>query len=378
MSAEIYLDCNATNPIEPRVLEAMAPFWETEIGNAASHHHGYGARARAAVEQARAQIAKMLDCEACDLVFTSGATEANNLAILGLAPALEADDRRHIITSAIEHPAVLEPIRFLQSRGFEVDLLSPNPLGWVEPEDLARALRPDTGLVSLMHVNNETGVVQPIDAYARVLDDHQAYFHVDAAQGFGRDLKGLSNPRIDLTSLSAHKIYGPRGIGAILTRPRGYAYPPLSPLVHGGGHERGLRPGTLPVPLIVGFGEAAQLARKHHASRLRAIKAMRKQALKAFEPVEPVIHGDPQRTLPHVLNVSFPGVTAQALFLILKGLVAISHGSACVTGSQRDSHVLTAMGVDPVRRGEAVRMSWSHLTPTPSWEAIAARIRSMR
>lgn len=381
MSDEIYLDSNATNPLEPAILEAMLPFFTHEIGNASSQSHSHGARAKQAVEAARRQIAALVDASAGDVVFTSGATEANNLAILGLAASLPQGNvkgkRPHIITSAIEHKSVLDPALRLQNQGFDVELLSPNPGGWVEADTLANALREETLLVSLMHVNNETGVIQPIDAYADILADHPAYLHVDACQGFGRELTMPRLQRIDLMSINAHKIFGPRGIGALITRPRRYDYPPITPLFFGGSQERGLRPGTPPVPLIVGFGEAARMALADHAPRHDAMIAMGKLAREAFIPLNPTIHGDPERVLPHVLNLSFPGVSAQSLFLVLKGIAAFSNGAACSSGATTDSHVLRAMGIDPDTCRGAVRFSWSHLTPSPPWQLMSAKIKDL-
>jgi cysteine desulfurase len=228
-----------------------------------------------------------------------------------------------------------------------------------------------------MHVNNETGVRQPITEIASELANSAAYFHVDAAQGFGKDLKTLRNARIDLISISAHKIYGPKGIGALITRYRDEQRPPLTPLVFGGGQERGLRPGTVPVPLVVGLGKAAEEAMLHATERAEACMAIREEALSALMPLGAQLHGDLTRTLPHVLNLSFPGVDSEALMLILRGVIAISNGSACTSSSYTPSHVLRAMRVDEEALQGAVRMSWCHFTPPVDWHHVASRIRSL-
>jgi len=257
----VYLDCNATTPIEPAVGEVVRGYLFEEFGNEGSRTHEYGARAKQAVQRARDQVAAVVGVGRDEVLFTSGATEANNLAILGLIEFGLAENKRHVITTAIEHKAVLEPIAVLERRGFTVTVVPVEQDGTVRPDAIRAALRPDTVLVSVMAANNETGARQPISEITDTLASHEAFFHTDAAQSFGKDLAVLRNPRIDLLSVSAHKLYGPKGIGALVTRRRGYAKPPLSPLMHGGGQERGLRPGTLPVALIAGLGKAAELER---------------------------------------------------------------------------------------------------------------------
>ena len=248
----IYLDCAATTPLDSRVRAEMLRYLDDDFGNAGSRTHAWGLRARAAVERARDQVAAVVGVRRGDVIFTSGATESNNLAILGLAGA--AQDRKHVVSTAIEHHAVLEPLAELGRRGFEITLVSPDSRGIVDPDAVAGAVRPDTVLVSIMHVNNETGVRQPVAEVADRLERSDAYVHVDAAQSFARDIDALRHPRIDLISASAHKINGPKGIGALITRRRGQERPPLQPLMFGGGQERGLRPGTMPVALAAGFG----------------------------------------------------------------------------------------------------------------------------
>lgn len=374
-----YLDSNATTPVDPRVAEIVSRYLTEEFGNAGSRTHGWGSSASRAVEDARTQVAAIVDARPEEVIFTSGATEANNLAILGLVDHANASGCRHAITTSVEHKAVLEPIEHVAKRhGFEVTFLPVGHLGWPTPQALADALRPETVLISTMHVNNETGVELPLDAYAAALDNHQAWWHVDAAQGFGKSLEPLRNRRIDLISVSAHKIYGPKGVGALVTRRRRYERPPLSPLMFGGGQERGLRPGTLPVGLIAGLGEAARIASTESDARRLACEAYRAVLLDALDVLNPVINGDPDRVLPHVLNVSFAGIDAEAAMVAVKDLVAVSNGSACTSSSYEPSHVLTAMGFDQDRIAAALRVSWSHMSPQVNWTAVVDRLLALR
>jgi cysteine desulfurase len=372
-----YLDCNATTPMEIEVREAVLKYMTTEFGNAGSRTHEFGTRAKKAVQKARDQIAELLAAKREEVIFTSGATESNNLAILGLRD-YNKKHKKHIVSTQIEHKAVLEPLIEMEKLGFEVTLVPPNQAGWVEPSAIQEAIREDTLLVSVMHVNNETGVIQPIAEIAELLAEHEAFFHVDAAQGFGKEIATLRNPRIDMISASAHKIYGPKGIGALIMRRRGYQKVPLKPLMYGGGQERKLRPGTLAVPLIVGFGVAAALALKHSEERGRFCQGFREQLLKALVPLKPIIHGDLERCLPHVVNFSIAGVDSEAAMLALKGIVAISNGSACTSSSYTPSHVLKAMGLADDNIQGALRMSWCHLTEAVDWEAVVKRLNRLR
>jgi cysteine desulfurase len=374
----VYLDCNATTPLEPEVRDILWQYLTDDYGNEGSRTHEFGARAKQAVQKARDQVASVVAARREEVLFTSGATESNNLAILGLRNAAQDAGRRHIITTVIEHKAVLEPFAALEREGFDVTLLPVGEGGFVDPAAVRAALRPETFLVSVMHVNNETGVCQPLAEIAEVLKDHPAYFHTDAAQGFGKDLETLRNPRIDLISISGHKIYAPKGIGALVMRRRGYERPPLRPLIYGGGQERGLRPGTLPVALIAALGKAAEISIRDHAKRQAACLDIREQALAAFTKLAPHYSGDPARTMGHVLNVSFSGLDSEALIVALKDLVAISNGSACTSSSYTPSHVLKAMGMNDDEANACIRISWSHLTPKVDWEAVAERICLMR
>lgn len=374
----IYLDCNATTPTEPTVIDLMARAMADEPGNAGSRTHEYGSSAQRAVERARASVATVVSADPDEVLFTSGATESNNLALMGLAAYGERTGRRHIVATTIEHKAVLEPLEALSRRGFSISLATVDRSGVVNPRAIADLLRPDTLLVSLMHVNNETGVLQPLDEVAKLLDGHLAFLHTDAAQGFGKDLEPLRSPRLDLISVTAHKIYGPKGVGALVARRRGGTRLPLSPLMYGGGQERGLRPGTLPVHLLLGFGEACRLALANHAPRTAACLEFRERLLSKLRPLEPTINGDMRRTLPNTLSLSFSGLDSEAVMLAVKQHVAISNGSACTSASYSPSHVLLAMGLTQTEAESATRWSWSHLTAEPDWEGVVRAIKRLQ
>ncbi len=373
----IYLDCNATTPVEPSVASLVRRFLEKDYGNAASPIHDYGLFARAAVEHARMQVAKVVGARPDEVLFTSGATESNNMAILGLAAAGRRSGKRHVLTTAIEHKAVLEPFDELARRGFEVECLPANEDGRLCLERLADALRPDTLLVSTMHVNNETGVLQPLDAVAELLDGHEALWHVDAAQGYGKELSLLADQRIDMISVSGHKIYGPKGIGALIVRRRKGGFPPLQPLFFGGGQEQGLRAGTLPVPLIAGLGEAAKLAVRDQSQRREKCLAFRHKVRCALEMLGAEQNGDETWALPHAINVSLPGVPSDQAINALKNTIAVSSTSACTSHTRTPSHVLIAMGRSPSQVENSLRLSWCHMTPEVDWDAVIEILRKL-
>ena len=357
---------------------AVSHWFREEIGNAGSRTHSYGLAAKRAVQGARAQVAAVVGAREEDVIFTSGATESNNIAILGLADFGLREGRCHIVSTAIEHKAVLEPLQTLAPKGFDVTFVNPGSMGMVTAESVLRAMRPDTLLVSVMHVNNETGVRQPISEIASRLNSHPAFLHVDAAQGFGKDVDALRSTRIDLISVSSHKIYGPVGVGALIARRRGFARLPLEPLVFGGGQEGGIRPGTIPVPLVVGLGLASKIALQDSEKRAERAEAVRAEALAALRPLGIRVHSDLEDTLPHVLNFSVPGVDSEALMVALKDIAAISNGSACTSQKYEPSHVLLAMGLSDDEVSGAVRLSWSHMTPRVNWELFSSRIDALR
>lgn len=375
-NAPIYLDCNATTPLETEVYEVMSDYFLTEFGNEGSRTHEYGARAKQAVQRARDLVAGVVHAKRDEVIFTSGATESNNLAILGLKRHGVEAGKHHLITTRIEHKAVLEPFQQLENEGFEVTWLDCDSNGQVSADTLAKNLRPETLLVSVMAANNETGVIQPLHEMAEMLKGHSAFFHTDAAQLFGKDLNLLRNSRLDLISVSGHKIYGPKGIGALIVRRRGYHRIPLAPLHVGGGQERGLRPGTLPVALIVALGKACELAIRDNDKRRARCLEIREAAKAALEPLSPRFHGRIENCLPHVFNLAFPGLDSEALIVALKNHVAISNGSACTSSSYTPSHVIKAMGFSEDKANEAIRISWCHMTPDVDWSALADCIQS--
>lgn len=367
----IYLDCNATTPMEPEVLRVVRHYLEIDFGNAGSRTHEYGLRAKQAVDEARAEVASTAGCKPDEVVFTSGATEANNLAILGLEAEGRRSKRMHLISTQIEHKAVLEPLDEMRRRGFEVTLLRPNQHGWVTGQDLAAALRPDTLLVSIMHANNETGVIQDLPGYCAALQSHDAYFHVDAAQTFGK-IADLGQQRIDMLSASAHKLYAPKGVGALIVKRRGWSAAPLRPLMFGGGQERGLRPGTHPVALIAGFGAAARLGRKDIALRNAACK-QRAELIAGALRASPafLVNGDPARLMNTAINVSIDGIDEEAAILRLRDELAVSNGAACTSSSYQPSHVLRAMYGDKWTHRGSLRLSWCHMTSTADLQKAA-------
>jgi cysteine desulfurase len=372
----VYLDCAATTPLDPRVRSEMLQYLDEDFGNAGSRTHEWGRRARTAVEQARDRVAAVVASPRGDVIFTSGATESNNIAILGLAGA--AGDRRHIVSTAIEHHAVLEPLAELRRRGFEVSLVPPGEGGAVDQEAVLSAVRSDTLLVSMMHVNNETGVIQPVAEVADRLQGTETYLHVDAAQSFARELAALRDARVDLISLSGHKIHGPKGVGALVVRRRNGQRPPLQPLTFGGGQERGLRSGTVPVPLVVGLGLAAELAAAEADVRTSRCRAFREALLEGLAPLEPVINGDPRRAVSYIVNLSFPGLDAETVIDAWASLVAISNGAACSSQSYTCSHVLGVMNLPRWRQDGAVRFSWCATTSQPDWGALVAAVAPYR
>ncbi len=351
----IYLDHHATTPCDPRVVAAMLPYFGEEFGNAASRTHAYGWRAGEAVERARAEVAALVGADPREVIFTSGATEANNLALLGGARALRRarPGVTHLISCRAEHRAVLDPLAVLEREGFRVTLLPVDGGGRLDPQKLRDALREPTLFVSVMHANNEIGVIQPIAELAGVAAEAGAAFHCDAAQSAGAVPLDLRELRVDFLSLSAHKLYGPKGVGALVTR-RGA--PKLEPIVHGGGHERGLRSGTLPVPLCVGFGCAAELARQSRDTDGVRIAALRDRLWSLLGPALPqlVLNGAVTPRLPGNLNVSFLGAEGEALLAALPEL-ALSTGSACTSAKREPSHVLRAIGASQSRALSALR-----------------------
>lgn len=374
MNACIYLDYAATTPVDPRVaalmIECLGP--TGAHGNPSSMSHEYGRKARALIEKARAQVAAAIGAVPQAIVWTSGATEADNLALFGAA-RFNADRGRHIVTSKTEHKAVLDPLRQLERSGFTVTYLKPQSNGMVTPEQVAEALRPDTQLVSLMHVNNEIGVVQDVGAVGKLCRERGIVFHVDAAQSIGKVPVDVGVMQIDLLSMTAHKAYGPKGIGALYVR----RDPPLGlrPLLYGGGQEGGLRSGTLPTHQIVGMGAAFELAARECAAdahRLRGLRDKLWQGIAALGGVE--LNGDPEHCVANVLNVSFHGVEGESLQFALREL-AVSAGAACSSGSEHGSYVLRALGREDHLAQSSLRFSLGRFTTEEDIDVAIAAVR---
>lgn len=369
----IYLDCHATTPVDPRVLEAMLPYFTEHFGNPASVTHQYGWEAEAAVQQARETLATVLHANPEEIVFTSGATEANNLAIKGVAESYFSQGR-HLITVATEHRAVLDPCRYLQTLGFEVTVLPVQPDGLVDLDQLEKALRPETILVSVMAANNEIGVLQPIAEIGALCHQHGVLFHTDAAQAIAKMRLDVDAMQIDLMSLTAHKVYGPKGIGALYVR-RKQPRVQLAAQLHGGGHERGMRSGTLYTPQIVGFAKAVELGLAELESETRYISALRDRLWQQLQTLDGVqLNGHPTRRLAGNLNISIAGVDGQALLLGLQPFVAVSSGSACTSAKIEPSHVLTALGKSPELAFASIRFGIGRFNTLEEMDRVAAGV----
>ena len=354
----LYFDTAATTRIAPEVVAAMVDQMSsaTIFANPSSSSHSFGQAAASVVDIARSQIAAEFGCEIDEIIFTSGATEANNLALRGLALA-HSDHGRHIITSKIEHKAVLNCCAALEREGFEITYLSPNSRGWIEPADIATALRPDTLMVSLMHINNETGVMQPINEVAALATEQGVILHVDAAQAAGKFRINLQEMPIDLLSLSAHKFHGPKGIGCLVVRNRRQLR--LQPLMYGGGQEFGLRPGTLATHQIIGLAAALTLAADRRQADYANVTNLKRYFIESLGSRMPIqIHGQSEDASPYILNFSIAGIGSDALLNQLAGQIAIASGSACTSGTVEPSHVLRAMGIEGESLYGAVRISF--------------------
>ncbi len=359
MKFPIYLDYSATTPVDPRVVEAMLPYLNEKFGNPASRSHQYGWDAESAVENARAEVAALVNADPKEIVWTSGATEANNLAIKGAANFYQGKGK-HLITLKTEHKAVLDTMRELERQGFEVTYLDVLPNGLVDLAALEAALRPDTILVSIMAVNNEIGVIQPIAEIGELLRSKGILFHVDAAQATGKIDIDLSTLKVDLMSFSAHKTYGPKGIGALYVRRKPRVR--LEAQMHGGGHERGMRSGTLPTFLIVGMGEAFRLARLEMHDEIQRITALRDRLLKGLSDMPEIyVNGDLEHRVPHNLNMSFAYVEGESMIMAVKD-IAVSSGSACTSASLEPSYVLRALGLNDELAHSSIRFSIGRFT----------------
>ena len=355
----IYMDYSATTPIDPRVADKMIPYLREQFGNPASRSHMYGWSAEAAVEEARGHVAALVGADPREIIWTSGATESNNLALKGAAHFYKTKGK-HIITVKTEHKAVLDTVRELERQGFEATYLEPQDNGLISLEQLEAAIRPDTILVSVMLVNNEIGVIQPIDAIGELCRAKGIIFHCDAAQATGKVEINLEKTKCDLMTFTAHKTYGPKGVGALYVRRKPRVR--LEAQMHGGGHERGLRSGTLPTHQIVGMGEAFRIAKEEMHAELERVKALRDRLAKGLMEIEEVyVNGDMEHRVPHNLNVSFNYVEGESLIMAIKDL-AVSSGSACTSASLEPSYVLRALGRSDELAHSSIRFTIGRFT----------------
>lgn len=377
----IYLDCHATTPVDERVLAAMLPYFTEHFGNPSSISHIYGWEAEAAVKQTREILAATINATLEEIVFTSGATEANNLAIKGVAEAYFKKGQ-HIITVATEHSAVIDPCNYLKTLGFEITILPVQKDGLIDLTELKKAFRPETILVSVMAANNEIGVLQPLAEIGEMCRDRQVLFHTDAAQAIGKIPLDVQAMKIDLMSLTAHKVYGPKGIGALYVRRRNPRVQ-LAPQQHGGGHERGMRSGTLYPPQIVGFGKAVEIALAEQATESHRLTQLRQSLWEQLSQVEGIhLNGHPQQRLAGNLNISVEGVDGAALLLGLQPVMAVSSGSACSSATTAPSHVLTALGHSEQLAYASVRFGIGRFNTQEEIDIVAkhaiATIQSLR
>jgi len=356
----IYLDYQATTPMDPRVLEAMMPYFTYKFGNPHSRSHSYGWEAEEGVEKARGQLAKLIGADDKEVIFTSGATESNNLAIRGVAEFYK-DRKNHVVTTVTEHKCVLDTCRHLEQNGFEVTYLPVQKNGLIDLEELRAAITDKTVVVSIMAVNNEIGVIQPLEEIGKICREKKTFFHTDAAQAAGKIALDVEAMNIDLMSISGHKIYGPKGIGALYVRRKPRVR--LVPLIVGGGQERGFRSGTLPTPLCVGLGEAAEICMKEMAGEAVRIKKLQERMLKGLNAKLPEIfvNGDLEHRIPGNLNISFAHVEGESLMMGIKGL-SVSSGSACTSASLEPSYVLRALGVEEEMAHTSLRIGLGRFT----------------
>lgn len=355
-----YLDYNATTPIDPRVLDVMIDVYRNTPGNADSRTHDFGNNARQVVESSRLQVADLLGVQSNEVFFTSGATESNNIAIQGLRNYAEESGKKHIITTSIEHKAVLNTVKYLETQGFDVDYVNPDDSGRINARDVLDHIRQDTLLVSIMHVNNETGIIQPVKEIGDALYSDEVFFHIDATQSCGKLVDEIRNLRYDMLAFSAHKFRGPQGIGGLVLRRKNYKLPPVKPVYFGGQQENGIRPGTTPVALTAGMGKACEIASKEYKVNEKNNRKIKKGILEALKcsGLSYKINGDPNYCVSSTINICFDGVASEALMILTKQYCAISNGSACTSKSYDPSYVLTAMGLSLERIQDSVRISW--------------------
>lgn len=360
----VYLDYNASVPIDNRVVDFMMDIYKNSIGNADSRTHDYGDNARVIVENARKQVALLLDVPSEDVFFTSGATESNNIAIQGLREYAEKTGKKHIITTRIEHKAVLETAKYMSNHGYRVDFVSPDHTGRISADEVIGLVDDDTLLVSIMHVNNETGAIQPVKEIGDRLADKDVLLHIDATQSCGKLVEEIRKIKYDMLSFSSHKMYGPQGIGALVLRRKNYKLPPVKPIMFGGQQEHGISPGTIPVALVGGLGKACEIAIDEYKSDEADNISIRNMLIEMLDKsgIKYSINGDIDYLISSTLNIQIEGVSSEALMLSSKQYCGISNGSACTSSSYSPSYVLVAMGMSEDDIDQSIRFSWGRNT----------------
>ena len=356
----IYLDNNSSSPIDERVLAVMVDVYLNSYGNADSRTHNHGEQARIIVENARKQVASLLEINSSEVFFTSGSTESNNITIQGLEEYALKTNKKHIITSAIEHKSILETVNMMKKKGFDVDIVNPDLSGQINVQEILDKVRDDTLLVSVMHVNNETGIIQPVDRLGTELEKRNILFHVDATQSCGKLVDEIRNLKYNMLSFSAHKLKGPQGVGVLILKKKKYKLPPVKNIMYGGQQEGGIRPGTIPVALVAGCGKACEIAEKEYrenSQKCKSLKVILEELLKKSN-VNYHYNGAQQYCIDSSVNICFKGVMSEALMLSSKQYCSVSNGSACTSKSYSPSYVLEAMGIPTEDIENSIRISW--------------------
>lgn len=356
----IYLDNNSSSPIDERVLAVMVDVYLNSYGNADSRTHNHGEQARIIVENARKQVASLLEINSSEVFFTSGSTESNNITIQGLEEYALKTNKKHIITSAIEHKSILETVNMMKKKGFDVDIVNPDLSGQINVQEILDKVRDDTLLVSVMHVNNETGIIQPVDRLGTELEKRNILFHVDATQSCGKLVDEIRNLKYNMLSFSAHKLKGPQGVGVLILKKKKYKLPPVKNIMYGGQQEGGIRPGTIPVALVAGCGKACEIAEKEYrenSQKCKLLKVILEELLKKSN-VNYHYNGAQQYCIDSSVNICFKGVMSEALMLSSKQYCSVSNGSACTSKSYSPSYVLQAMGIPTEDIENSIRISW--------------------
>ena len=356
----VYLDYNASSPIDSRVLDVMIDVYRNRIGNADSRTHNYGENARNVVEEARKQVAGLLKVSPDEVFFTSGATESNNIAIQGLREYANKNGKKHIITTAIEHKAVLETVKHLGAEDFEVEMVYPDLSGRVSCEEILSKVREDTLLVSVMHVNNETGIIQPVKELGEALQDKDVLFHIDATQSCGKLVKEVQELKYNMLSFSAHKLMGPQGVGVLILKKKSYRLPPVKAILYGGQQEHGIRPGTIPVALTAGCGKACEIAETDYIKNSEHSLEIKNKIIAELDAsgLQYSFNGDQNYCVSTTLNICIEGVSSEALMISTKQYCGLSNGSACTSKSYSPSYVLVAMGIPTEQIENSIRISW--------------------